>query len=48
MVADTSFVLSSMNWAEGKITWTMHLGGDIQRGTYSVSNGVPSFVAAQS
>ena len=48
MVADTSFVLSSMNWAEGKITWTMHLGGDIQRGSYTVTDGVPAFVAAQS
>ena len=48
LVTDTSFVLNAMNWAEGKITWSMRFGGDIQRGTYSVSNGVPSFVAAQS
>ena len=48
LVTDTSFVLNAMNWAEGKITWSMRFGGDIQRDTYSVSNGVPSFVAAQS
>ena len=48
MVADTAFVLDAMNWAEGKITWSMRFGGDIQRGTYSISDGVPSFTAAQS
>ena len=48
LVEDTAFVLSAMNWAEGKITWSMRFGGDIQRGTYTVSDGVPSFVAAQS
>ena len=48
MVADTTFVLDAMNWAEGKITWSMRFGGDIQRGTYTVADGVPSFVAAQS
>lgn len=48
LVADTTFVLDAMNWAEGKITWSMRFGGDIQRGTYTVADGVPSFVAAQS
>ena len=48
LVTDTSFVLNAMNWAEGKITWSMRFGGDIQRGTYTVADGVPSFVAAQS
>ena len=48
LVTDTTFVLDAMNWAEGKITWSMRFGGDIQRGAYSVADGVPSFVAAQS
>ena len=48
LVADTTFVLDAMNWAEGKITWSMRFGGDIQRGSYTVSDGVPGFVAAQS
>lgn len=48
LVADTTFVLDAMNWAEGKITWSMRFGGDIQRGTYTVADGVPSFVATQS
>ena len=48
LVADTTFVLDAMNWAKGKITWSMRFGGDIQRGTYTVADGVPRFVAAQS
>lgn len=46
LVADTTFVLDAMNWAEGKITWTMRFGGNIQRGSYSVTSGVPVFTAA--
>lgn len=34
MVTDTVFVLQSMNWAEGKLTWSMNLGGDVVEGTY--------------
>lgn len=45
LVADTAFVLEGMNWAEGKLTWTMRFGGNIQRGTYSVTSGAPSFTA---
>lgn len=47
LVEDTTLVLDAMNWAEGKITWSMKFGGDIQRGTYSVTGGVPVFTAAQ-
>ena len=35
MVTDTVFVLGSMNWAEGKRTWSMYFGGDVVEGTYT-------------
>lgn len=44
-VDDTTFTLNEMNYGEGKITWGMNFGGDIKRGTYTVSEGVPTFSA---
>ena len=38
MVTDMVYVLNAMNWAEGKLTWSMNFGGDIIEGTYEVNS----------
>lgn len=35
-----------MNTVDRKITFTLKLGGDITRGTYTITNGVPTFTEA--
>ena len=35
-----------LNPVEGKITFTMNIGGDIDKGTYTIEDGSPSFVKA--
>lgn len=42
-IDDTTFTLNEMNYVDGKITWGMKFGGDIKRGTYTVSEGEPTF-----
>lgn len=32
-----------LNTVDGKITFSIKLGGDIEKGTYSISDGAPSF-----
>lgn len=32
-----------LNTVDGKLTFTLKMGGNIERGTYSVSDGVPTF-----
>lgn len=46
LVKDTVLQLGEMNTVERKISFTLHLGGDITRGTYTVAAGVPTFEAA--
>lgn len=36
-------LLSNYNSVDGKVTFTLKLGGDIERGTVLISEGVPSF-----
>lgn len=43
MVTDVVFVLGSMNWAEGKLTWSMNFGGDVIEGTYTNNKGDIAF-----
>lgn len=44
-VQQCTLELGSLNTVSGKLSFTLHLGGDIERGTYTVANGVPAFVA---
>lgn len=45
-IDDTVLVLGEMNTVDRKISFTLNLGGDITRGTYTITDGVPSFTAA--
>ena len=45
-IADTTLVLGEMNTVDRKISFTLNLGGDITRGTYTVTAGVPTFAPA--
>lgn len=44
--ADATLVLGELNTVDGKISFTIKLGGDIQRGTYSITEGAPTFSVA--
>lgn len=44
-VKKCTLVLGSLNTVSGKLSFTLHLGGDIERGTYSVADGAPVFAA---
>lgn len=35
-----------LNPVDGKITFSMKIGGDIEKGTYAISEGVPTFTPA--
>ena len=43
MATITSKVL---NTVDGKITFSIKLGGDIDKGTYEIENGTPTFTKA--
>ena len=45
MATITSKVL---NTVDGKITFSIKLGGDIEKGTYTIESGVPTFTATPS
>lgn len=46
-IDQTTLVLGEMNTVDRKISFTLNLGGDITRGTYTVSTaGVPTFTPA--
>ena len=45
-VKDCRLLLSNYNSVDGKITFTLKLGGTYDRGTATVTNGKPEFVAA--
>ena len=42
-VKECRLLLSNYNSVEGKVTFTLKIGGDIERGTATVSDGVPVF-----
>ena len=35
-----------LNTVDGKITFSIKMGGDIEKGTYTISEGTPTFTAA--
>lgn len=45
-IKDNRLLLSNFNTVEGKITFTLKLGGTYDRGTVSVADGVPVFTPA--
>lgn len=44
-VKENRLLLSNYNSVEGKVTFTLKIGGDIERGTVTISEGVPVFSA---
>ena len=42
----STVVLGELNTVDGKLSFTLKLGGDIDRGTYVITAGVPTFTAA--
>lgn len=42
-VKECRLLLSNYNSVDGKITFTLKLGGDIQKGTVAISSGTPTF-----
>lgn len=47
LVPKATFTLGELNTVDGKLTFTLNLGGDITKGTYTISaGGVPTFVAS--
>lgn len=45
-VRKTTVVLGEMNTVDGKLSFTLRMGGDIERGTYAIAEGVPTFTEA--
>lgn len=45
-VDQTTVVLGSLNTVDGKLSFTLKLGGNIEKGTYSITGGAPTFTAA--
>lgn len=45
-VKDCRLMLDSYNSVDGKISFTLNLGGDIQKGTIAITDGVPTFTEA--
>ena len=43
LIDECTLVLGEMNTVDRKISFTLNFGGDITRGTYTISDGVPSF-----
>ena len=46
LITECVLELGEYNTVDRKISFTLHLGGDIERGTYTIAEGVPTFVAA--
>jgi len=46
LIPQCTLELGEMNTVDKKITFTLKLGGDIQRGTYTISGGTPTFTPA--
>lgn len=43
---DATIVLGELNTVDGKLSFTINFGGDIQRGTYAITDGSPTFTPA--
>ena len=46
-VKECRLLLSNYNSVEGKVSFTLKIGGDIERGTATVADGKPTFQKAQ-
>lgn len=46
-VKECRLLLSNYNSVDGKITFTLKLGGTIEKGTATISDGTPTFAAAE-
>ena len=44
-VKECRLLLSNYNSVDGKVTFTLKIGGDIERGTVTISDGTPTFAA---
>lgn len=44
-VRKTTVVLGELNTVDGKLSFTLRMGGDIERGTYTILAGVPTFAS---
>jgi hypothetical protein len=42
----STVVLGELNTVDGKLSFTLKLGGDIDRGTYVITDGTPVFTPA--
>ena len=47
-VPQCTVTLGELNTVEGKLSFTLNLGGDIVKGTYTIAAGVPTFTPAAS
>ncbi len=47
-ISETTLVLGELNTVDGKLSFTLKMGGDIERGTYTITTGAPTFTAATS
>lgn len=45
-VKQNRLVLGNLNSVEGKLSFTLKLGGSIERGTYAIKDGAPTFTPA--
>ncbi len=45
-VPEATLVLGELNTVDGKLSFTLKLSGDIERGTYKIEGGKPTFTAA--
>ena len=43
-----TLLLDTLSTTDGKITFSLKFGGDIELGTYTISDGEPTFVSAES
>ena len=46
-VKECRLLLSNYNSVDGKVTFTLKIGGDIERGTVTINDGVPTFAKAE-
>lgn len=43
LIPDATVTLGELNTVDGKLSFTLNLGGTITRGTYTITDGVPEF-----
>ncbi len=47
-IPETTVTLGELNTVDGKLSFTLNFGGNIDRGTYTIASGAPTFTAAAS